>query len=109
QGGATVAFKVSTFRVNQDRYAGFPGRRNQALSVGQGTFAVIRQNDNAGLLQLLGVILIQAAHVGGVEGFFEVQPDQLLVAAGYAQLGNGGQLRMLQEMTADPGLLQQVI
>ncbi len=110
QGGAPVAAEITALGVHQHRHAGLAGQGDQPGAVAQGALGVIGQHQGAAAGQPAFHLLGERRRVLVLEGLLEIQPQQLLLAADHAQLGDGGQpghfLEVAQHIGGAQALLQ---
>ncbi len=104
QGGTGIAAEIAALGVHQHRGAGGTGPLDPGQRVGQGPLAVVREHHQPVCRQLCLELLQQAFLVVIGKAVLEVEPDELLVAADDAQLGDGGKTGVAVEMALDPGL-----
>ena len=88
QAGATVDGKILTLGVGQYRNALGPRHLHQGLMVLQRALAVVRQHQHLDPVEQ-GIDFGRQGLGVGIEGFFEVHAQQLLVATHYAQFDDG--------------------
>ena len=88
QGSATVMTEIGTLGIHQDRDTGLPGQGNQSRAITQGPFGVIGENQSTAMDQLVFHPVGEGRRVLVMEGFLEIQAQQLLLAADHPQLGN---------------------
>ena len=88
QAGPAIGGDIRPFRVDDHRLALVAGARDERCRVTQGTLGIVRQDDTVDLRQGGLERCQQRPRVDHRRVFLEVEPDQLLVAADHAQLGN---------------------
>ncbi|MNE06990.1 hypothetical protein D3C80_995950 [compost metagenome] len=107
QAGTAVNRKVLALGVGQDRDPFGPSGLDQALMVLQGAFAVIRQHQYLDPVEQGVDFSPQRQRIGG-ERFFEIDSQQLLVAAHDPQLDDGRLVRNTLENRAHTCSLQAI-
>ncbi|MND95865.1 hypothetical protein D3C80_881310 [compost metagenome] len=101
QGGAAILLEIRPLGIHQHRDAGGAGAGNHARHVVQGALAVVGEDHHVGPWQRLLHLAHQQAGVHVVEGLFEIEAQQLLVAGQHPQLGDGRVVGQTNEITGD--------